>query len=330
MRAQILTRWGGPENFKLTEVPIPSLKPGHVRVRVAAASVNPVDTKIRNGLPIGPELPAILGCDFAGIVEAVSPDVTNFEVGEAVYGCAGGVRGQGGSLAELIVADANLIARKPKILSMREAAALPLVSITAWEGFERAGLTAGQQVLIHGGVGGVGHVAVQLAKSVGARVAATVSSEESGRLAISLGADETINYSSEIVEAYVKRLAGGKGFDVVFDTVGGNNLANSFKATRANGQIATTNARATQDLSDLHAKGLSLHVVFMLLPMLTGIGRARHGKILADLAAKADAGQVRPLIDREHFTLETTPQAHRRLESGQAIGKVVIDIAALS
>ena len=178
----------------------------------------------------------------------------------------------------------------------------------------------------HGGVGGVGHVGVQLAKSLGARVATTVPSPAAAELARGLGADETINYREEKVAAYVDRLTAGNGFDVVFDTIGGDNLAASFTATAYSGRLATTNARTTQDLTTLHARALSLHVVFVLLPLLRGPGRDRHGRILQAVGKLVDAGKLRPLIDSARFTLETAPDAHRRLEFGQARGKVVIDI----
>ncbi|MEI9983120.1 MAG: zinc-dependent alcohol dehydrogenase family protein [Aliidongia sp.] len=327
MRAQVLTAWGGPENFKLTDIPKPQIRPGMVLVRVAAASINQIDTKIRAGLPIGPELPSVLGADLAGFVEEVGAGVMDFSPGDAVYGCAGGVKGQGGALAEYILADARLLAPKPTKLSMRETAALPLVSITAWEALERAELSASDHILVHGGVGGVGHIAVQLAKSIGARVATTIGSPEAAALAASLGADETIHYRDEAVEAYVERLTAGHGFDVVFDTIGGNNLQPSFAAAAESGRVATTNARTTQDLGPLHAKALSFHVIFMLLPMLRGPGRDRHGRILRSVARLVDAGKLRPLLDDSYFTLETVPDAHRRIESGKAQGKVVIDIA---
>jgi NADPH:quinone reductase len=326
MRAQILTAWGGPENFKLTDIPKPEIRPGMVLVRLVATSVNQIDTKIRTGLPIGPELPAVLGADVAGIVEEVGAGVLDFMPGEAVYGCAGGVKGHGGTLAEYILADARLLAPKPASLSMREAAALPLVTITAWEGLERTALSPSDHILVHGGIGGVGHIVVQLAKAIGARVATTVASPKAAELATSLGADETINYRDEKVEAYVDRVSAGYGFDIVFDTIGGNNLQSSFAAAAESGRVATTNARTTQDLGTLHAKALSLHVIFMLLPMLRGPGRDRHGRILRSATKLVEAGKLRPLLDESHFTLETAPDAHRWLESGKAQGKVVIDI----
>ncbi|GGF86022.1 quinone oxidoreductase [Azorhizobium oxalatiphilum] len=326
MRAQLLTATGSPENFTLAKIDRPEPGPGTVLVRLAATSINQIDVKIRTGLPIGPVLPAILGADIAGSVEAVGPGVTDFKAGDEVYGCAGGVRGLGGTLAEYIVADARLLAPKPRSLSMRETAALPLVSITAWEAIERTGLAANEQVLIHGGIGGVGHIAIQLAKARGARIATTVPNAEAADLARSLGADETIIFTEEGVQAYVERLTAGLGFDVVIDTVGNANLDKSLAAASLNGRIAATAARSTHDLSPMHSKGLSLHVIFMLIPMLHGIGRERHGRILRELAALVDRGEVRPLIDPQLFTLDTAADAHRRLESGRAVGKVIVDI----
>jgi NADPH2:quinone reductase len=322
MRAQILKAFGGPANFVLTDIPTPGIEPGKLLIRLAATSVNQIDIKIRGGLPIGPDLPAVLGADVAGVVEAVGDGVIGFTQGDEVYGCAGGVKGQGGTMAEYILADARLIAPKPRSLSMREAAALPLVAITAWDALERSMVSSSDHVLIHGGVG---HVAIQLAKTLSARIATTVPSVETAALAKSLGADETINFHEETVSAYVERWTAGRGFDVVVDTIGGDNLPNS--ALAHEGRIATTNSRTTQDLGSLHAKAASLHVVFMLLPMLRGPSRDRHGRILRSIEQMADGGKLRPLIDDSHFTLETAPDAHRRLESGKAQGKVVIDIA---
>jgi len=175
-------------------------------------------------------------------------------------------------------------------------------------------------------------VAVQLAKSSGARVATTVSTADAAALARSLGADEAINFRcEETVAAYIDRLTAGHGFDVVFDTIGGDNLKNSFAATAYEGRDVTTNARTTQDLSLLQTKALSLHVEFMLLPMLRGTGRERHGLILRNIARLVEEKKVRPLLDESCFTLETAPDAYRRLASGKARGKVVvIDIAPVS
>jgi NADPH2:quinone reductase len=329
MKAMVIDRFGGPEVFAAATLPDPAPGPGEVLVAIEAASVNPVDWKLRSrGPAIAPALPAVLGADFAGRVAALGAGVTRFAVGDRVYGCAGGVRGMPGSYATMIAADARLVAHAPRGLSAREAAALPLVTITAWEGLhDRARIEAGQSVLIHGGTGGVGHVAVQLAAAAGARVAATVSSPEKAAIARRLGAAETIDYRAETPEAYVARLTAGRGFDVVFDATGGSDIAASFAAVRTSGQVVTIVSQYTADLSPMHAKGLSLHVVFMLLPMLTGEGRARHGEILAEAAALADRGGLTPLLDARRFALADVAAAHAHLEGGKAVGKVVLDVA---
>tara|TARA_E500000318_G_scaffold13398_1_gene12552 strand:+ start:1557 stop:2546 length:990 start_codon:yes stop_codon:yes gene_type:complete len=329
MKAMILDEYGENATFKLTEIPQPSVEAGQVLVRVAATSVNTVDTMIRQmgqeNLPISPDLPAVLGMDFAGTVEAVGDGVTEFAPGDEVYGCAGGLMDLQGTLAEYMAADARLIAHKPKSLSMREAAALPLVAITAYEGLQRANVRAGQKVLIHGGAGGVGHVAVQLARHSGAEVYATVSGAQQAAIVESYGAT-AINYKSETVADYVEKHTGGAGFEIVYDTVGGANLTNSFDAAALNGDVATTVSMVELDLTPAHFKGLSLHVVFMLIPMIHDHKRDEHGAILTALAKIVDAGNLTPLLDENQLGLADVGQAYDRLTSGQAIGKVVVEI----
>lgn len=328
MRAQIIRAFGEPSVFEPAELPDPEAGPGEVLVRVVAASVNPVDHKIRrHGPPIAPELPAVLGCDFSGVVVAVGEGVEGFAPGDRVFGCAGGVRGvAGGSYAELIRADARLLAPAPASIPLRDAAALPLVVITAWEGLERAGVGPGTRLLVHGGTGGVGHVAVQLAKARGAHVTATVSTPEKAALARALGADEIVNYREEPVADYVRRLTGGDGFDVVFDATGGSDVATSFEAAKLNGDIVTIVTNFTADLTPMHLKGLTLHAVFMLIPMLHNIDRAAHGSTLREVAQLVDAGALRPIVDAENFSLADVAAAHGKLEAGRAVGKILIDV----
>lgn len=331
MKAMILNEYGDNAEFRATTLPQPSAEAGHVIVRIAATSVNTVDTMIRQmgqeNLPLAPDLPAVLGMDFAGTVEAVGDGVTGFAPGDEVFGCAGGLVNLQGALAEFMPADARLIAHKPKSLSMREAAALPLVGITAYEGLHRAGVTAGQKVLVHGGAGGVGHVAVQLAKHLGAEVYATGTGDEQISAIRRFGATP-IDFKAETIADYVERYTGGAGFDVVFDTVGGANLTNSFAAAALNGHVSTTVSLVELDLSPVHFKGLSLHVVFMLIPMLHNHHRDAHGAILAKLGELADAGALRPLLDEKHFGLADVGGAYERLTSGRAMGKVVVEVAA--
>ncbi|WP_286272951.1 zinc-dependent alcohol dehydrogenase family protein [Thalassotalea hakodatensis] len=328
MKAMIVNSFGSENVFEASKITKPQVKAGHVLIKVAATSVNTVDTMIRamgDDLPIAPALPAVLGMDFAGTVEEVGEGVTDYKIGDEVYGCAGGLADLQGTLAEYMVADAKLIALKPQNLSMREAAALPLVAITAYEGLMRAGISEGQKVLVHGGSGGVGHVALQLARYFGAEVYSTGGGDNQLALIEKLGA-YPINYKTETVADYVAKYTEGAGFDVVFDSVGGENMANSFEAAALNGQVASTVAMVNMDLSLAHFKGLSLHVVFMLIPMLHNIKREEHGKILNELSQIVEAGELTPVLDNEMFSLEQTGKAHERLASGKALGKVVISI----
>lgn len=328
MQAQVLVAAGPVENFRMAEVPVPALRPGHVLIKVAATSVNPIDLKIREGLPVGPGLPATIGCDVAGTVVAVGEGVDRFQAGDEVYGCAGGFKGMGGALAQYLLADADLLAAKPRSLAMRDAAALPLVGITAAEALERSQVRAGERVLVLGAGGGVGHIALQLALAAGAQVVAGVRSDAAAQRARDLGATEILQAPDpQELQALGDRLSGGAGFDVVLDTVGGRSLDTAFALAARHGRVAAIAARSTHDLSPLHAKGLSLHVVFMPLPLLHGTGRAGHGATLQRLAALVDAGRLRPVVDSRRFALADAPQAHAYLASGQAQGKVVVEIA---
>lgn len=327
MKAQIIQSFGDPSVFQLEEVSQPELKPGHVLIQVKASSVNPIDTKVRAGAvpAVAPEFPAVLHGDVAGLVSAVGEGVTEFKVGDEVFGCAGGFKGTGGALAEFMLADADLLAHKPKSLTMEEAAALPLVAITAWEAlFNRAHLVPGQDILIHAATGGVGHIAIQLAKWKGAKVYTTASSQEKLEIGTRLGADVTINYREESVHDYVQKYTAGKGFDVVFDTVGGENLDRSFEAAAVHGTVAAIAARSTHDLSQVHSKGLSLHVTFMLLKILNKDMHKQYGEILKKVAKVVEEGKLRPLVDPNMFTFDEVSKAHEYMESGKAIGKIVL------
>ena len=243
MRAAVLDSHGAA--FRVAPVPRPDPQPGQVLVRIEASAVNPLDIKIRAGQAAHARqpLPAILGIDLAGVVEAVGSGVTGFRHGDGVYGMTGGVGGLQGSLAEYAAVDADLLAPKPANLTMREAAALPLIFITAWEGLvDRAAVHSGQKVLIHGGAGGVGHVAIQIARAVGAEVFATGSAASKtfieGLSAIA------IDYRKVSVENYVATYTGGRGFDIVYDTVGGATLDASFNAVCRFGHVVARLAGA--------------------------------------------------------------------------------------
>ncbi len=316
-------------DFTDTRIDRPVPREGEVLVRIHASGVNPLDTKIRAGAAAHARhpLPAILGMDLAGVVERVGPGVTRFRVGDEVYGLAGGIGGLQGTLAEYAAVDADLLAIKPVNLSMREAAALPLVVITAWEGLvDRAQVRAGQKVLVHGGAGGVGHVAVQIAAAFGAEVFATGSAAQAEAIR-GFGATP-IDYATTTVDQYVERHTDGKGFDVVYDTVGGAVLDASFKAARLyGGHVVSCLGWGTHALAPLSFRAATYSGVFTLIPMLTGQGRANHGHILAEAAKLVEAGKLLPLLDERRFDLGSADEAHRAVTGGSARGKVVVDVA---
>jgi NADPH:quinone reductase-like Zn-dependent oxidoreductase len=238
----------------------------------------------------------------------------------------GGVAGVQGSLAEYAAVDASLLAKKPANLTMREAAALPLILITAWEGLvDRAGVRPGMTVLVHGGAGGVGHIAIQLAKAKGAEVFTTVKPSQHA-LAQKFGATP-IDYTRLSVEEYVKAYTGGEGFDIVYDTLGGETLDNSFKAVRTyQGHVVSILGWGTHSLAPLSFRGASYSGVFTLLPLITGRGRAHHGDILKEAATLAEAGQLQPLLDPINYTMETIEDAYASIQNRTAEGKVVISL----
>lgn len=325
MQAAVLDASNGA--FRTAQVPRPDPRPGQVLVRIGASAFNPLDIKIRAGQAAHARqpLPAILGIDLAGVVEAVGDSVSAFRHSDEVYGMTGGVGGLQGSLAEYAAVDADLLAPKPVNLAMREAAALPLIFITAWEGLvDRAAVHSGQKVLIHGGAGGVGHVAVQIARAFGADVFATGSAasmafiERSGAVAI--------DYREMSVEDYVAKFTGGRGFDIVYDTVGGATLDASFNAVSRFGHVVSALGWGTHALAPLSFRAASYSGVFTLLPMLTGEGRAHHGDILREATRLIEAGKVIPRVDPRHFKLATVAEAYRALASNDAAGKIVVDI----
>jgi NADPH2:quinone reductase len=312
--------------FIETVVPDPIAKAGEVLVRIHASGVNPLDTKIRAGQAAHAKqpFPAVLGLDMAGVVEEVGEGVTGFKRGDEVFGMIGGVGGLQGSLAELIAADARLLAHKPAKLSMREAAALPLSAITAWEGLvDRAAIHAGQKVLIHAGAGGVGHIAVQIAKAFGAEVFATVSPHKIDLVA-GLGATP-IDYKALSVQEYVAKYTGGEGFDVIYDTVGGRALDDSFAAVRRyTGHVLSCLGFGTHALAPLSFRGATYSGVFTLLPLITGEGRLHHGEIMAATAKLADEEKLKPILAIERFNVSTIDQAHALVALG-SLGKVVVE-----
>ena len=314
--------------FFETERELPRLGNKQVLVRIAASGINPLDTKIRAGKAAHAQqpLPAVLGLDMAGTVEEVGPGVHAFKPGDEVYGMVGGVGGLQGTLATFIVADSDLLALKPRSLSMREAAAMPLVTITAWEGLvDRANIHSGQTALIHAGAGGVGYVAIQIARARGAEVFATVSANKT---AIVRKAGATpIDYQSVTPAEYMETHTGGHGFDVVYDTVGGTTLDSSFQVVkRYTGHVLSALGWGSHSLAPLSFRGATYSGVFTLYPMLSGEGRLHHGEILKEVALLIDAGALRPFLNEQHFSSAALQEAFAAVEKG-APGKVVVEIA---
>jgi NADPH2:quinone reductase len=273
----------------------------------------------------------ILGCDGAGVVEAVGDAVTRFKVGDEVYFCNGGMGGdEQGNYAELTTIHQDYAAFKPKSLSMVEAASVPLVWLTAWESlYDRYQLQARQTILVQAGVGGVGYIAVQMAKNTGAEVFATISSPEKAEFAKSLGVDHCIDYKEEDFAEAVMRLTDGVGVDFVFDTVGKETFPASFAATRIYGHVVTL----SEDLCDQKAinlaklRNLTVSYELMLSPMHFKMHQARvnQTQMLNKAARMIDAGDIKVVVNNV-FSLEEIGQAHQVIEAGHSSGKNVIKI----
>jgi NADPH:quinone reductase len=325
MKALVLDAAGAP--FRLAEVPRPEATAGQVLVRIHASGINPLDTKIRAGQAAHARhpLPAILGIDLAGVVEQVGAGVTAFRHGDEVYGMTGGVGAIPGSLAEFAAVDSRLLAIKPTTLSMREAAAIPLIFITAWEGLvDRVKLDAHRNVLVLGAGGGVGQMAIQIARSIGSDVYGL---DRAGKAdAIRSSGATPIDLSNESVDEYVAKYTGGKGFDVVYDTVGGPSLDTAFKAVTRFGHVVTALGWGTHSLAPLSFKSGTYSGVFTLAPLLTGEGREHYGDILRQATRLANNHQLRPLLDPHQFTLANALDAYELLEQRQARGKLVVEI----
>ncbi|MBB1593391.1 zinc-dependent alcohol dehydrogenase family protein [Achromobacter sp. UMC46] len=305
MKAITLKSFGGPDSFELCDVPKPVPHTGQVLVRVHATSINPLDYQVRRGdYPDLVPLPAITGHDVSGVVEAVGPGVTAFSPGDEVWYTPQIFDGQG-SYAEYHVAAEAIVGKKPPSLSHLEAASLTLVGGTAWEALVvRAALRVGETILIHGGAGGVGHVAIQLAKAIGAKVFTTVR-ESSADFARGLGADGVIDYEKEDYVEAVMRATGGRGVDVVFDTVGGHTLSRSPDALAQLGRVVTiVDIAQPQNLVQAWGKNASYHFVFT---------RQHRGK-LDELSALIARGQLRPHLGAV-YSLADIPLAHARLEA---------------
>lgn len=329
MKACVFDTPGPPDVLTYTDIALPNIRQDtEMRVKLKAAGVNPIDTKIRGrGSFVTEAAFTVLGCDGAGVVESVGAGVRKFSVGDEVFFCSGGLGGDRGNYAEYAIVDEQNAVHKPARISFVEAAAAPLVCITAWEAlYDRAHLAAHQRVLIHAGAGGVGHVAIQLAKLRDARVATTISSEAKARFATHLGADHCIYYKRINFVDAVMAWTDGKGVDIAFDTVGQSVLSESFKAVQYGGHVVTLLAPA-EDTNWKTARDRNLSVSFelMLTPQLKPLPEARihQTKILASCAKWLEAGQLHIHVDKT-FPLSQGAAAHRWIENSEGIGKVAI------
>lgn len=330
MQAMLMTAAGNADVLQLREIAKPGLpSPHHLLVKLGAAGVNPVDTKLRAKPAYYPDrLPAILGCDGAGIVEETGSAVTRFKPGDAVYFCNGGIGDEPGCYAEYTTLHEEYCAAKPANLSLEESAALPLVLLAAWESLvERANLQAGQTILIHAAAGGVGHIAVQLAHHLGAHIAVTVSGDKKAGLTHGLGAEKIINYREQDFVQETLNWTGGKGADVVFDTVGGETFLRSLNAARIGGKLASLLATplAAADVQLARLRNLSLCFELMLTPQVLKLHdeRIRQRRILEQGAQLIEAGKLGVLVSHK-LPLENAAEAHRLIEAGGLTGKIVL------
>lgn len=319
MKAIVLSKFGGFDAFDLREVAVPDVGPRQIRVRVHATAINPLDYQIRRGDYAGQvPLPAIIGHDVSGVIEERGSAVPDFEVGDEVY-YTPKIFGGPGSYAEQHVVDVDLIARKPRNLTHLEAASLTLVGGTVWEALvTRAALSVRDTVLIHGGAGGVGSIAIQLAKAIGARVVATARASNHGFVR-SLGADEVIDHQSEDYVAAVGEITGGRGVDVVFDTIGGDALTRSPLVLADAGRVVSiVDIAQPQNLIEAWGRNAAYHFVFT---------RQNRGKLDA-LTGLVERGLVRPVVGAV-LPLARIGDAHELLEGGGSRGlrgKVAIDV----
>ncbi|MBA2679336.1 MAG: zinc-binding dehydrogenase [Ktedonobacteraceae bacterium] len=316
MKAMILTQFGGPEVFEEREVPLPHPQAHELLVKVYATSVNPMDIQFRQGGGqwAGITAPTILGYDVSGEVAAVGEEVHDFQVGDAVYYTPDPF-GQG-SNAEYHVVHKSIVARKPATLSHLEAASIPLVGSTVWEALiTRTQLHAGETVLIHGGAGGIGSLAVQLARAVGATVLATCSGRDSAFVQ-SLGADATIDYTHKDAMEQVTQQTHGVGVDVVFDAVGKELLARSIAVTKPFGRLVSI-IGPTGNVNAALFKNLTIHFATC----------QRKRSTLDELRVLLEQERIRPTIDVV-LPLHEIAQAHRRFEQGGVRGKIILQVEA--
>jgi NADPH:quinone reductase-like Zn-dependent oxidoreductase len=305
MMAVRIHEFGGPEKLVVDEVPRPKPGAGEVLVKVRSAGVNPVDWKIRSGKFADPrwKLPITLGYEICGVVESLGADVKDLKAGDEVYGML--TLATGGGYAEYAVVPVANLAKKPKNLDSNAAGGVPLAALTAWQAlFDKAGLAAGQTVLVHGGSGGVGHFAVQLAKAKGAKVLATASTANQAFLK-EIGADVAIDYKTQKFEEIAKDV------DVVLDSVGGDTLERSYGIVKKGGFIVSIVTRV--DPKEIEEKGLR-GASCLVTP---------DADELREITKLIEAGKVKPFVGAT-FPLAQAAEAQKKLESGGTRGKIVL------
>ncbi len=330
MKAILMTAIGGSNVLIEQEIAEPTLATStEIKVHLHAAGVNPVDAKIRKSGLFYPnaKLPAVLGCDGAGEIVAIGTDVTDFKIGDKVWFCNGGLGREQGNYAEFTTIDQRWASLMPNV-NYQTAAAAPLALITAWGAlFERGLLQSGETILIHAGAGGVGHVAIQLAKIAGAKVITTVSSNAKADFVKSLGADEIIFYNQADVAAEVNRLTENRGVDLVFDTVGADVFKASIACTAHFGRIVTLLDASNLDLNEARMRNLSIGFELMLTPMLRDLDleRDKHVSLLKKCANFIDTEKLN--IHVSHIlSLTEAKNAHDLIETGNTMGKLVLSI----
>ena len=332
MKAFVLSRYGTTEPVRAAEVPQPEMRDDDVLVQVHAASINPVDFKIRDGdlKPLLPyKLPLIMGNDLAGTVIKCGPDVAGFTPGDDVYARVD--KDRIGTFAEVIAVGERAVAKKPRGLDMVQAASVPLVGLTAWQALvEKARLQSGQKVLIHAGSGGVGSIAIQLAKHLGAAIATTTSTANVGWVK-NLGADLVIDYKKEDFENIVR------DYDVVFDTLGGETLEKSFQVVKPGGKVISVAGPPEPDFARQFGLNWFLRQAIRVLSFRVRWKARRRqvtysflfmepsGSQLRELGSLIDSGAIRPIVDRV-FPFQSTPEALAYVEEGHARGKVVVQV----
>jgi NADPH2:quinone reductase len=329
MRAMVMTEVGGPEVLEMRDVERPAVsRPTDLLVRISTAGVNPVDAKQRKrGTWYAAEMPVILGLDGAGVVEEAGSDL-DYAPGDEVFFCAGGTGKTPGNYAEFNLVDGRYVVRKPESVPFDQVGAAGVAAITAWEAlFDHGKLDKDETVLVHAGAGGVGHVAIQLAMRRECRVCTTVSTEDKARFVRSLGAEKVILYRDEDVVAEVMDWTGGKGVDVAIDLVGGKNFFDTMPCIRHYGTLVGVTS-PDPDITDwMEARMRNLRVAWelMLTPMNYDLAEyVEHQRWILEQCGRMMAKDLLRIHVGETFPLDRAADAHRAIESGHTVGKIVI------